>query len=119
MSDVIAQRAAADRAAALRCLGLSPEYEAAGRALHDELFACDLFGFLPVTWSAKACGTLRSMIEAGASDAELRPVREAICRMTPVFNAACRHEYGAAVKLSGLNCTVTTFGSEKSLHHSL
>lgn len=119
MSDAIAQRAAADREAALRCLGLSSADEAAGRALHAGLFACDLFGFLPVTWSERACETLRSMIEAGASDAELRPVREAICRATPVFNAACRREYGAALEAAGLHCTITTFGSEKSLHHSL
>lgn len=113
------QNIAAARAAALRCLRLTPAEAAPGLAWHTELMACDLFGFLPATWSPQACETLRTMIANGASHAEIRPVREAICRATSVFNEDCRREFIGAVRATGLNCTVLTVGSEKSLHHSL
>ena len=113
------QNIAAARAAALRCLRLTPEEAAPGLAWHAELMACDLFGFLPATWSPQAADTLRTMIANGASHAEIRPVREAICRATSVFNKDCRREFLGAVRATGLNCTVLTVGSEKSLRHSL
>ncbi|MGI6087772.1 MAG: dipeptidase [Kiritimatiellia bacterium] len=110
---------AAARAAALGCLGMTPEEAAPGLAWHEELMVCDNFGFLPAIWSLQAADTLRTMIANGASYAEIRPVREAICRETSVFNQDCRQEFLGAVRATGLNCMALTVGSEKSLHHSL
>ena len=92
-----------DHQAAARCLRATPSEIKRGLALHKELFACDLFGFMPVTWSLKASETLRRMIENGASHAEIQPVRESISRITSVFNPECRKEFGAMVAASGFS----------------
>jgi len=107
------------RESALKVVGATPEQVEKGLELHKRLFASDLFGFLPRTLSAKAHATITEMIGNGAAYAELSPVYDVLRANSHIYDPDCREQFVDAVRATGLNCTVLTAGSEKSLHHSI
>lgn len=100
-------------------LGATEDEIRRGFELHEKLFTCDAFGFLPNTWSKRACERLRDTILSGASRAEIAALKGVLSKLSHMYDPVCRKQFLGAVHATGLNCTVLTMGSEWDLHHSL
>ncbi len=105
---------------ALKYIGAGPEDLEKGLELHKTIFTCDLFGFLPRTFSKKAQESIAEMIRNGASYQEVQPMRYVLTFVSShIYDPYCREEYLKAIRAPQLDCTIMPIGSEKSLHDSL
>lgn len=107
------------RQSALVRLNASEEELRKGLETHRRCLACDGFGFLPSTWSFKACETLKRMIERGASYEELALEKGVLTKLSHMYDETCRAAFIEAIRATGLDCVVLTVGSEMDLRHSL
>ena len=90
-----------------------------GLDLHKKLFTCDSFGFLPSTWSKKACRKLKELLEAGSSYADLSGNKGLLSKLSSIYDPDCKKLFQEAIQAGGVNCMVLTVGSEMDLQHSL
>jgi membrane dipeptidase len=100
-------------------LDSSPDEISKGLELHKKLFTCDSFGFLPSTWSKKACQNLKKLIEENSSYDDIAGAKGLLSKLSSIYDENCQKAFLEAIKASGVNCTVLTMGSEMDLHHSL
>ncbi len=99
-----------DRETALRILKPSPRELERGLRLHAESVVFDAYGFSPR--AAVDGAALAAAIEAGASDIELKDLREEMSMTRYVTDPVEQAEYRDAWRASGVTCIFQNAGEE-------
>lgn len=98
------------REVALNILKPTPKQLERGLRLHAESLVFDSYGFSPR--AAVDGDALKAAVEAGASDSELKDMREDMGMTRYVTNQAEQQEYRAAWQASGVTCIFQNAGEE-------
>ncbi|OGV52416.1 MAG: hypothetical protein A2017_10895 [Lentisphaerae bacterium GWF2_44_16] len=104
---------------AIKILGLTEDEIKDGLALHEELYICDSFGFLPNTRTPEFCEKMIKRIKQTVNMDDILADVEVSHMKCIIEDEKCNKLFKDAIKTSGIKCDVLTVGSEKNLEYTL